>query len=472
MPVDLRHAQYLDALPGWERARDVIAGERRIKARGELYLPRLEGQSDVDYAAYRDRACFYNGTQRTHESLLGLVFRSAGVLKLPEDGSSAAAGLRRFVGSVDYVGLDFEAFARKLMGEVLAVGRGGVLVDWVGGESGRPVGLFYAAEDILNWREERINGRQVLTLVVLREWRPSAAGDDVFASAAVEEYRVLRLVDGAGGKQAQAEVWGKVAGAWVVKETAPLHRAGRPLNFLPFLFFGGAGGADVPAIPLEHLIAVNLDHYRVDADYKHGLHYTALPTAYVAGIEMKDRLAVGSRTAWILDSKEAKVGFLEFTGQGLLSFEKVLDRDERQMAVLGSRMLESQKRSYESAQTIELRQTAEFCVLGVLAQSVSRCLTGVLRLAGWWLDRSAELEAFGREVVAFDLTQDYTPLVMTGDAVNALVGAWERGAISRDTMLDALRRGEILLDARTNAQEAALAAAEGRGVVGGETKTK
>jgi hypothetical protein len=26
---------------------------------------------------------------------------------------------------------------------------------------------------------------------------------------------------------------------------------------------------------------VNVDHYRLDADYKHGMHFTALPTAWV-----------------------------------------------------------------------------------------------------------------------------------------------------------------------------------------------
>ena len=38
-------------------------------------------------------------------------------------------------------------------------------------------------------------------------------------------------------------------------------------------------------VPLEDIIAVNLDHYRLDADFKHGLHFTALPTAWVSGFD-------------------------------------------------------------------------------------------------------------------------------------------------------------------------------------------
>jgi hypothetical protein len=30
---------------------------------------------------------------------------------------------------------------------------------------------------------------------------------------------------------------------------------------------------------------MKLDHYLLDADYKHGLHFTALPTAWVAGFD-------------------------------------------------------------------------------------------------------------------------------------------------------------------------------------------
>ena len=37
--------------------------------------------------------------------------------------------------------------------------------------------------------------------------------------------------------------------------------------------------------PLADIIVVNLDHYRLTADYKHGMHFTALPTAWVSGFD-------------------------------------------------------------------------------------------------------------------------------------------------------------------------------------------
>ena len=100
-------------------------------------------------------------------------------------------------------------------------------------------------------------------------------------------------------------------------------------------------------IPLDDIIAVNLDHYRLNADYKHGMHFTALPTAWVSGFDKSSTLRIGSSTAWVAETPGATAGFLEFHGQGLSTFERAMDRDEQLMAVLGTRMLESRKRNGE-----------------------------------------------------------------------------------------------------------------------------
>jgi hypothetical protein len=53
----------------------VFAGEDAIKAAKEKYLPRLDSQSDEDYAAYLMRASFFGATARTLEEFLDLIFR-------------------------------------------------------------------------------------------------------------------------------------------------------------------------------------------------------------------------------------------------------------------------------------------------------------------------------------------------------------------------------------------------------------
>jgi hypothetical protein len=133
-----------------------------------------------------------------------------------------------------------------------------------------------------------------------------------------------------------------------------------------------------------------------------------------------------------------------------------MDRDERLMAVLGTRMLESQKRAYESAEAIELRQTAETSSLGAIAISVGQSLTALLRWVHWWHSTEERPEDIGAEAVLVELNQDFNPKALAGDELVAVVQAWQAGAISRETLMDLLRRGEVLPPGRSNEEEARL----------------
>jgi hypothetical protein len=61
-----------------------------------------------------------------------------------------------------------------------------------------------------------------------------------------------------------------------------------------------------------------------------------------------------------------------------------MDRDEKLMAVLGSRLLQDQKKVGETAEAIRLRQSGEESVLSTIATSVSESLSQVLRWVYWW----------------------------------------------------------------------------------------
>jgi hypothetical protein len=82
MPVNNTHPDYDFGLPGWLRARDVLAGEDAVKSAGEKYLPRLDSQSDEEFLAYRKRASFFNATARSAEGFIGLIFRRPPFVKI------------------------------------------------------------------------------------------------------------------------------------------------------------------------------------------------------------------------------------------------------------------------------------------------------------------------------------------------------------------------------------------------------
>jgi hypothetical protein len=156
----------------------------------------------------------------------------------------------------------------------------------------------------------------------------------------------------------------------------------------------------------------------------------------------------------------ATAGFLEFTGQGLTTFERAMDRDEQLMAVLGTRMLESRKRVGETAAAIELRQSGENSILNTVSLSVSASLTQVLRWVYWWNSTEPIPDAIGPDLVLASLNTDFSITGMSFQEITALVAAWQAGAISQDTMLDLFRAGEVIAPGRTNEEEIKLLANE------------
>ena len=476
MPVNSTHAEHEANLPAWLRARDVMAGEDAVKRGGERYVPRLDAQSDDDYVAYLARASFFNATARTAEGFVGLIFRRAPFLKLPETGDPIGAALDVFEGDADMLGTTLHAYAKSVVDEVVALGRAGTLVDWESGLENRAYATLYRAESILNWRTTRVNGRNLLTLVVLSEPVEEILQDgpaaDIFVSKPVEQIRVLRLVgggvDGPGASPLRCvvEVWRRIEGdakepkaEWVLMETRTPVRRGKPLPLIPFVFHGPRHSRPaVDKLPLADIITVNLDHYRLDADYKHGIHYTALPTAWVVGFDKSAPPRIGSSTAWCSDTVGAQAGFLEFTGQGLTTFERAMDRDERIMSVLGSRLLEGQKKVGETAAAIELRQSGENSILATLAASLSESLTHVLRWAYWWNATDETPDAVNESKVLLTLNTDFSTKGLSAQEITAVVKSWQAGAISQDTMLELFRRGEVLPDGRSNEEEERLVA--------------
>ena len=468
MPVDSTHSDFDAQLPAWLRARDVFAGEDAVKAAGVRYLPRLDSQTDEEYAAYKDRASFFNATARTADGFIGLVFRREPTFKIPEITTGVGRSLAAFVEDANMLGTSLESYAKDVVREVISVGRAGSLVDWEGESEQRAYVVLYRPEQIINWRTERINGRNVLSLVVLRETRKIST--DGFSCDEQDQLRVLRLVKdtkSSGEKHAgwiyQVELWvldtskeiRKKRGAkeWVKTETrVPL---GKPLPLIPFVFHGPRNCQEcVDKLPLADIIAVNLDHYRLNADYKHGLHFTALPTAWVSGFDKTASLRIGSSTAWVAETPGATAGFLEFTGQGLTTFERAMDCDERLMAVLGSRMLEPQKRAVETAEAIELRQSGENSVLTAISLSVSDSITQILRWVYWWNSTEELPEAIGDDRVLAQLNTDFSARGMSSEEITAVVAAWQAGAISQSSMFELFRRGEVLPAGRTNEEEA------------------
>jgi hypothetical protein len=74
MAVDTKNSEYHEYYEQWERCEDASEGQDEIHKEGIKYLPRLSGQNDAEYYAYKQRALYYNATARTIDGLSGMLF--------------------------------------------------------------------------------------------------------------------------------------------------------------------------------------------------------------------------------------------------------------------------------------------------------------------------------------------------------------------------------------------------------------
>jgi hypothetical protein len=445
MGVKATHKEYDRRAPQWKRCRDVVAGQDAMHAAGTAYLPKLKEEQQADYDARLKRSDFFNGTWRTIDALSGMVFRKSPTSDIP-------AGIESYLDDVTLTGMSMEDFAEEIVTERLSVGPVGILVDHppqVLDDEGkvvpitvkvaetlgmRPTLKLYLAETVRNWKRSQINNAWVYTQVVLGEQHEEPK--DEFESACVTRYRVLDL-DGAG--QYRQRVF-EVKDEKDILVEGPLYPLmnGQPLDYIPFAL---AGDFDDP--PLIDLVDKNIAHYQVNSDYRHGLHFCGLPTAFFAGVTPPDnadgtpgKIYIGGSAAISTPEPQAKAEYLEFTGQGLVPMEKALDRIEKQMALLGARMIADESSQAETLGATQIKRAGENSVLGKIVKSTSRTLEWALTIFAKWAGHEA--------TIVYQLNRDFLPQMMDAQTLSALFAGVMSGNISKRELFELLQRGDVI----------------------------
>ena len=248
--VTFQHGDYAENYDAWETVEDACAGESEVKGKGVKYLPQPnttdKSPENVErYKQYKARAVYYNVTRRTLQSLTGACFSQMPTLVTPP--------LLEYVNTdIDGQGLSIYQQSQVAVSEVLQKGRVGILVDYpqttaqatlADMQSGRirSTVALYEAEDIINWRTEKVGANHVLSLVVLKECAQQVT-EDGFGTQEVDQYRVLRLVGGVYVIELyqfndKTQTWDMIA------QNIPLNSSGMAWTQIPFTFIGSASNS-------------------------------------------------------------------------------------------------------------------------------------------------------------------------------------------------------------------------------------
>lgn len=426
-PVEAQHVKYIRRLPQWVKCRDAFDGEDAVKAAGTRYLPKLKGQTDDDYLAYRQRALFYSITSKSLSALVGMATSKEPKISYPEAMGSYFTG--------EWPTQFAEVFATSLS-ELLLQSRVGILVD-MPADGGIPYPAVYMAEDIINWRTTSTGE---IVMVVLREEYEKEV--DKYNIEVEYLYRELRLDE--FGEYVQIVHYPGTADN--TEEFKPLV-AGKPLTKIPFTAVHpmGLGFSDVKPMMLD-IANINISHYLSSADLEHGRHFTGLPTPVVIGAESDTDLYIGSTKFLVIPDKGGDAKYLEFTGQGLQSLEKAMTEKQSLLASMSARLLDSSSRGSEAAEAVKLRYMSETASLTTVVKALNVALNVVYRLI-------ASILREDQNEVEIKLDTDFMETRMSAAEMQALFDGYFKGSVSKETLIYNMRKGQRLDPARTDQQE-------------------
>ena len=442
--VQTTHPDYDKFSPKWKRVRDCINGQDAIRGAAEAYLPRLKNESAEDYKARLMRSDFFNGTWRTIAGLGGMAFRKAPTVDVP-------ATIEPYLEDVTMAGVSMNSLAKDALDEVLGPGRFGILVDHPSAPDNvtplsvaaaqarglRPMIQPYCAESIINWRFGRVANAWVLTMVVLKE--SADISTEEFEAKSEDRYRVLDLTPGGQYRQRMFRRE-KDHDEQIGGDIYPLMN-GKPLSFVPFFIIGPDGKGDqIDEPPLLDLVDSNIALFQINADYRHGLHFTGLPTPVVSGYQPEsasETLTIGSTTAWVFPDPQAKAVYLEFTGQGLTELRAAILAKQQEMAMLGARMIADEtSHARETLGATQIKRQGENGVLSRIAQAVSEGLEAALDVFAQWAGAPGD--------VVFQINRDFQPTLVDAPTLTALTASLQAGAISPQEFFDLLQRGDVV----------------------------
>jgi len=445
--LDFTHPDYRYYSTEWEKARDCLAGESRIKELGQKYLPPISSDSDAaEYKTYKERAVFINMVGRTVSGLVGTVFRR------PVKYERANDKIKKFANAFSKDGESMNLFAKRLSYEVCAIGRIGMLVDRSSDGKSNPYVVPYIAENILDWEYEVIDGHIQYTYVLLRELvdlghdvakTPNNGYQRAPQTRIGVRFRSLHLDNGVYRQEIRIpDTKGHVDLTRDPDNVIyPLHN-GNKLDYIPFLILGTLRATPQVQRPVvADIVSINLAHYRASAQLEHGRFYTAMPVYYVplGNTEGRDEYRLGGGVVWETPT-DTKPGILEYYGHGLQELANSLVSKEEAIAQLGGRTMGIRPAgTTESEQVYKMKQANEMATLLDITDSVGEGLTTVLRWALTWAD-------IKHNDVEVHLNQDFIALTLNARDLRAISLLYQQGILPLNEVYRVLQDSQFIAD--------------------------
>lgn len=315
----------------------------------------------------------------------------------------------------------------------------------------KPYCVIWKAENVINWQTSTINGKRVISRVIVRGYVERFESDLDFHPQMIDTIWVHELINNVYQirtfeqtssstpkyVEGQAQV-SKEAGFELVSTIMPkMH--GEFMAMIPAYPANGSIDANEPYI----LTFVDKEQalYNVMSRRNHLLYGAATYTPWISSDmpddDFKDIVEQGLGT-WIRLRKGDGIGSLAPPTEALKDLEAAIASKMDELAKLGIRFLAPE--TAESGVALTIRSAAQVATLGTLNTKVSEVMSGVIV---HMLNRRYDLGLVNADVT-FTLSPDFDPAAI-GQEYLRLATEWlEKGLYPRSEWIRLLKANELL----------------------------
>jgi hypothetical protein len=442
------HPTYRANKDAWALINDLLAGTRAMRDQAAVYLPKAEKEPLNAWRLRVNRTELFNGFAQTVEVLISIILR-----KPPQLGQATPQALLDDAEDIDLQGTHVDVFTRQVAEDGLAKGFAGILIDMPDAPAViskadeevmgiRPYWVHIRAEDVINWRVERIGGRLEYTLLVFKE--SATVPTETFGQVTKARFRVFRLDvarDADGTVLSRTVRWE----LWQLnedKKTATKLKEGLLVGVdrIPFVvFYAGTKNAQLNIKPpLEDLAHTTIAHFQVRSDRRYALHISDVPLLVIIGSQKAEgeevyvgpnssiNVPLGGDVQW--RSPNAP---LEQTRQELQDLIQ-------EMASYGLAFMTRETRAAETAEAKRMDKEGQSSRLAVTGRGLQDALEGA------WGFHAAFRKVEAKVEVQLDL--DFERLSIDAATLVAYQQLVAAGDLSRQTFWQILKLNRALPD--------------------------
>lgn len=412
----------------------MVGGTQYFRENAAIYLPQEPKEDQSAWYRRVSHSTVAPYTIRIAEQAAGLILRKPIQVNSQTEGEDLDPYWEEFCKNVDGYGTDIDSYARRLLVSSVLYGHASTLIDYPSTEAApnlaeerlrglRPYFVIYDAKSILGWRKESGTPTSPISMLRLNEYVSEERGE--FGDTVVRQIRVLErdrwrvYRNGSQGKN------------WMVVE-----EGSNNLGMIPFVTtYSNKISEYISKPPLLSIADLNVLHSQRNADLQHSLHIAALPILVLQGYDDAGNEIGLSANSAILLPPDGSASYVEPASSAFQAQQNYLQMLEEQMSSLGLSTLFGQKMSAETAESKRLSRTDSDSMLSLISQDLEEAMQQCFDVAGAYI---------GMESPKVSIDRDFDTQALDGNQVGQYLQLWTNGAISHDTLLSMLKRGEVL----------------------------